>query len=485
MMDITKIYQLYKKEILVYGDVIVDIYIEGSVSKISPEAPVPVLVVEKMRKKLGGAANVAENLLSLGANVRVLGYSGQDENGNWLLHRLQDIHADCRYFIQFADYSTISKTRITSNKQQLIRYDIEKIYEPSFQYTEYIKKNVDCILENISALVISDYNKGAVTEVIAQILISEAKKRRIPVIVDPKGKNYYKYRDATLCTPNVKEINLLFDDDLIDDYAIKWKGETVIKDYHFDFLAITRSEKGIRLFSSDGMVDYPATCKDLIDVSGAGDTVVAILACALACDMTVQIGCVLANLAASVVCSKYGTSVLTMEELLKQIAGDGKYKHIGIEENDYILKNLKQNNKKVVFTNGCFDLLHAGHVYLLNQAKSLGDVLIVAVNSDDSVKKNKGKKRPIISEQNRITMLCALECVDYVILMNEKNPVSILKRIKPDIVVKGQDWEDKYMPEQTIVESYGGEIHFVPLKGKLSTTNIIRRIYECDDDFKK
>lgn len=274
----------------------------------------------------------------------------------------------------------------------------------------------------------------------------------------------------------------MLDDDFVDDNSIKCKGETIKKEYHFDYLAITRSEKGIRLFSNDGMVDYPSTCKDVIDVSGAGDTVVATFACAFACDMTVQVGCILANLAASVVCSKFGTAVLTMEELFEQIVSSGKYKYVGIEENDYVLKNLKQHNKKIVFANGCFDLLHAGHVYLLNQAKSFGDVLIVAVNSDNSVKENKGKKRPIISEQDRIAMLCALECVDYVILMNEKNPLSVLERIKPDIVVKGQDWEDKYMPEQTIIESYGGEIHFVPLRGKLSTTNIIRRIYECDGD---
>lgn len=473
---IEKIEKITRARVLIYGDMMVDKYIDGKVSRISPEAPVPVLSVTKKVSKLGGAGNVMDNIVSLGGNVRAIGYLGEDEDGSWALNALANKHIDTSMIRQYKNVKTITKTRLVSKNQQFLRCDEEEIKPVEDKYVHFVQENIDIILGEIDIVILSDYGKGAVTYEMAQLIIREARKRSIPIIVDPKGTAYEKYRGATMCTPNVKELSVVSGEELDTEEKLKEVGSRLRKELDIENLVLTRSEKGITLFENGETNDFPAVSKDVIDVSGAGDTVVATIACLYATGVDLKECCRLANLAASVVCSKFGTATLSLNELMEQVVSSGQFKYMSLIGAKYALASQKEKGKRIVFTNGCFDMLHAGHLSSFLQAKEFGDVLIVAVNSDQSVKQIKGEQRPIINEKNRIEMLCALECIDYVVLMNEDNPISIIKELKPDITVKGKDWENKYLPEREVVESYGGEVKFIELKGTLSTTNIIRKI---------
>jgi D-beta-D-heptose 7-phosphate kinase/D-beta-D-heptose 1-phosphate adenosyltransferase len=377
---------------------------------------------------------------------------------------------------QYDDCRTITKTRLTSKKQQFLRADEEIIKPAPKAYLDYLNEHINELFDGINVAIVSDYGKGAVTAEAAQLIIEEARKRKIPVFVDPKGKDYTKYRGATVCTPNMNEIRVVSGEKLETEEELRSVGSALRKDLGIENLAVTRSEKGITLFEETDINDFPAISKDVIDVSGAGDTVVATMACLYGCGIDLQECCKLANIAASIVCSKFGTATLTLSELMEQIVNSGQFKYVKLESAKYIVESLKEKGKKIVFTNGCFDMLHAGHLSSFVQAREFGDILVVAVNSDRSVKAIKGDSRPIIDEKNRIEMLCALEMVDYVVLMDDNNPINIIKTLKPDVTVKGKDWENKELPERSIVESYGGTVKFIEMKGTLSTTNIIKKI---------
>ncbi len=476
---------IQNKKLLVYGDYMVDQYIDGDISRISPEAPVPVLNVKKKWSKLGGAANVAENLISIGASVRTLGCVGNDEAGKWMIEEIGQKGIDTNFLYSFDDVKTIRKTRVTSRKQQFIRLDEEDIKDVSDEFVLIVKDRLTEIFEDIDLLILSDYAKGAVTEKIAQMLISYAKSIGIPVLVDPKGKDYAKYQGATMVTPNMKELSDVTGHTISSEEDILESCQNLRNTFDFQYLVVTRSEKGISVVSESEKRDFPAVDKDVVDVSGAGDTVISAIAALYACHIEIGECCRLANIAASIVCSKFGTATLTMNEWLGNISAGDNFKYVSLNTAKYIVRSLKENGKKIVFTNGCFDLLHAGHLSSFAQAKSFGDVLIVAVNSDSSVKRLKGEDRPIIDEENRIKMLCALEYIDYVVLMEDDNPMNIIRTLQPDITVKGKDWENKYLPEREIVESYGGEVKFIDLNGSLSTTNIIHKILGEQEEEKK
>ena len=482
MMNIQKLYEIKNVNVLVYGDFMIDKYINGNVNRISPEAPVPVIEIVEKKSKLGGAGNVINNIIALGANVRVLGYIGDDADGNFLLKSFNKTQVETTYMKKYKEIQTISKTRIVSKNQQFLRLDEERMEEPPKDYYEFLKENKNKIFQSISSLVISDYKKGAVNKKISQFLIREANQRNIPIIVDPKGTDYSKYNGATVCTPNVKEMSLVIGKDLNNEEIIKKEGIGLSNKIHLKYLMLTRSEKGISLIDAKNKSknDFPTMVKEVIDVTGAGDTVVATVAVMLPLHFSILEICKLCNVTASIVVSKFGTSTATFNELIYNLEKEnGDYKLVSLEKAKEISENLRKNGKKIVFTNGCFDLLHVGHVSSFKKAKEFGDVLIVAVNSDQSVKKNKGDLRPIINQEDRIAMISELECVDYVILMNDKDPSKLIKLLKPDFTVKGQDWKDKYMPEKEIVESYGGEIKFIELNKGKSTTNIINKVLEA------
>lgn len=308
-------------------------------------------------------------------------------------------------------------------------------------------------------------------------MISNANERGIPVIIDPKGKDYGKYAGAYACTPNVKELSDVVGHELTTEEDLRTAGLEVKRNAQIKNLLLTRSEKGISLFDNEGTVkDFPAVSKDVVDVTGAGDTVVCVAALMLVAGFSMEECCVLANIAASIVCSKFGAATLSLNELMEQIVNSGEFKLVDVTTARYVLDSLREKRKKIVFTNGCFDMLHAGHLASFLQARKYGDVLIVAVNSDQSVRRLKGETRPVINQNDRIAMLCALECVDYVILMEDDTPINLIKALKPDVTVKGRDWEDKNLPERPIVEEYGGQVCFINLEEGLSTTNIIRKI---------
>lgn len=477
-MNLEKLHQLGDVQILVYGDYMVDEYIDGAVERISPESPVPVLSITKRSSNLGGAGNVINNIVRLGGSVKAVGFVGRDDKGSWILKELDRLNVNREYLFQKDEISTIVKTRIRSRNQQFIRIDNEKIEDIPHQLADELLENIDYLIKGVNAVVISDYGKGAVTKGMAQAFISSAKNHGIPIIVDPKGMDYQKYQDATICTPNTLELKKVMQFDDLSEESISKNGKLLQTQLALDYLILTRSEKGISAFPSDTdeKWDYPVIKKDVVDVTGAGDTVVSILALSYTLGFSIEDCCNLANHAASIVCSKAGSATVTVNELVASIHQSGEFKQLDIENLSTTLEYLREQGKRIVFTNGCFDLLHAGHLSSFNQAKAMGDVLIVGVNSDASIKRIKGENRPIIDEDNRIAMLSALECIDYVVKMEEDNPVRLIEIIQPDIAVKGEDWRNKVIPEKEIIESYGGEMKFIKLSDGLSTTAIIEKI---------
>lgn len=476
-MNIESLENIKNVNSLVFGDFMVDKYIIGDVSRISPEAPIPVINITKTSYKLGGAGNVVNNLISLGGKVRILGTIGKDSNGEILTKAFNELNVDTSFFKEYKELVTIVKTRVVSRNQQFIRIDDEKKEPLLDEYKNFVKKNIDKVFKDIDVLIISDYNKGAVNKEFSNYLISEAKKHNIPVIVDPKGTDYSKYSGADICTPNVKELKDVTNSEINTEDDIKNNALEIIKKYNINNIMITRSEKGISLVCKDETKqDFPALAKEVSDVSGAGDTVVAMSALLLALNYDYSDICKIANVAASIVVSKFGTATVSINELMSSIVSNGEYKLQNINSLKYIINEQREKGKKIVFTNGCFDLLHVGHLYSLKEAKKYGDILVVAVNSDKSVKRYKGESRPIIDENDRIALLCALEIVDYVMLMDDDNPVNIIKTIKPDVCIKGEDWKNKKVPEEEIINSYGGRMEYIKLYPEYSTTKVIDKI---------
>lgn len=481
-MDSRQLYKMKEVTVMVYGDFMVDKYIHGEVNRISPEAPVPVLHVTGKERKFGGAGNVVSNLLAIGVNVRVAGFTGSDEDGMWLTDTFSKLGADTTYIENVDGLQTVIKTRITSRNQQFIRLDEEKPENITQDMEARIRNRVFDMLQDVDAVILSDYGKGNVTPGVAQGIIDACIQRKIPVVVDPKGVDYSKYKGATVCKPNEKELAVATGMTLVTDEDVE-KAGLILKDQNgIDNLIVSRSEKGIMFLSArNTRKDFPTKAQEVIDVTGAGDTVVSMIASTMAIGAELEDSCKLANMAAAIVCSKFGAASASLEELVDAVEQGAKDKTFTLEEVQKRLQNAREQGKTIVFTNGCFDLLHAGHLSSFRQARQYGDILIAAVNSDASVKRIKGDNRPIINEENRIRMVSALKYVDYVVLMEENDPTRLISVLKPDVVVKGRDWEGKYMPERETIESYGGKMQFIDLEKGLSTTEIIERVMTCYD----
>lgn len=485
--------------VLVYGDFMVDNYIHGSVTRISPEAPVPVLQVESKLSKLGGAGNVVNNIISLGASVKTLGGVGKDVEGQWIIDELRIRGIETRYVQQFMELQTISKTRLVSRNHQLLRYDEENVNDMPHEYLKYLEENEEDIFQGIHIVVISDYGKGTVIKSIAQFLIKAARARSISVVVDPKGKDYSKYMGASVCTPNTKELGDVIGEILNTEEDLEKAGKRVRKSVQLENLLLTRSEKGISLFDNmDNKKDFPAASKDVVDVTGAGDTVVATVALLMVAGFSMEECCVIANIAASIVCSKFGASTLSLNELMQQIEHQGNnsiypnkvFKNINqVGYLDKQIKNYKadgikpiilerKKGRKIVFTNGCFDILHTGHVKYLQSAKQLGDCLVVGINSDSSVRKLKGITRPINSLEDRMDLLAALESVHYVVGFEEDTPLELIRAVMPDVLVKGGDYKVEDIVGAELVISNGGIVTTIPFVEGKSTTRIIQSIQD-------
>lgn len=481
-MDSRQLYKMKEVTVMVYGDFMVDKYIHGEVNRISPEAPVPVLHVTRKERKFGGAGNVVSNLLALGVKVRVTGFTGSDEEGMWLTDTFSKLGADTTYIENVNGLQTVIKTRITSRNQQFIRLDEEKPENITQDMEARIRNRVFDMLQDVDAVILSDYGKGNVTPGVAQGIIEACIQRKIPVVVDPKGVDYSKYKGATVCKPNEKELAVATGMTLVTDEDVE-KAGLILKDQNeIDNLIVSRSEKGIMFLSAQNMrKDFPTKAQEVIDVTGAGDTVVSMIASTIAIGAELEDSCKLANMAAAIVCSKFGAASASLEELIDAVEQGTKDKTFTLEEVQKRLQNAREQGKTIVFTNGCFDLLHAGHLSSFRQARQYGDILIAAVNNDASVKRIKGDNRPIINEEDRMRMVSALKYVDYVVLMEENDPTRLISVLKPDVIVKGRDWEGKYMPERETIESYGGKMQFIDLEQGLSTTEIIDKVMTCYD----
>lgn len=466
------------KRLLVVGDVMLDKYIWGEVGRISPEAPVPIVRGTRQEAKPGGAANVAMNLACLGAQTTVVGITGGDEDERLLESSLRTCDVTS-HLLPSAEFPTITKTRILSGSQQMLRLDFERLGTiESVAYDRLIEKSLS-LLPGSHALVLSDYAKGAITPAVCQTLIPAARKLGIPILVDPKSQDYRHYRGATTICPNLNELANATRTDSANLEALLAAAEAMVTDLDIEFLTATLSEKGIALVRPGNRFLAPALARQVFDVSGAGDTVIAVLALCLASGLQPETAVQLANVAAGIVVGKVGTVPVEKHELLAalspQIALHAEDQVLTREELVQRVELWKANGERVVFTNGCFDLLHIGHITLLEQARQFGDRLIVAINSDASVTALKGPTRPIVSQHERARVLAALAAVDAVVIFDEPTPLAMIMASRPDVIVKGGDYKADSIIGADEVASWGGEVRIVPLVEGFSTTRLIEK----------
>lgn len=457
--------------IIVIGDVMLDRYWSGKAARISPEAPVPVVQVKAVEERVGGAGNVALNIARLGGKVTLLGVVGDDAEGVTLKQLLEPAGVDCDFVVE-KGFRSICKLRVMAQHQQLIRLDFEDT-PIAFDRDALLARLLRYLPEN-QAIVFSDYGKGTLADV--EYYIRHAKQSGVKVLVDPKGIDYRRYAGADVITPNLAELQAVVG--ICDDEgSLLEKGRALLKQQHIPTLLLTRGEAGMTLIQQDQAHSLPAQAKDVFDVTGAGDTVIAVMALGVALDMPLIEAMYLANLAGGIVVGKLGTSTVSLQELTRAMHGDrdSLYGIVSEDELVKIIARAKAHDEKIIMTNGCFDLLHAGHVTYLEQAKSLGDRLIVAVNADASVKKLKGGSRPINGLQERMTVLAALSCVDWVVSFKEETPERLYCKLLPDVLVKGGD----YSPDQVVggdcVAKAGGAVKILQFVDGQSTTAMINR----------
>lgn len=466
---------------LVIGDLMLDRYLIGEVERISPEAPVPVVLLKQQEERAGGAANVAANLAKLGIPTRLAGFIGNDTDGQLLSDLIGGIGIDTQAIVRAQMHPTITKTRIVGGHQQMMRLDQESRADYSNDDITQIQKQVEMALAARPAIIVlSDYAKGVLENVFTSNLIVEARKLGIPILVDPKGRDYSKYRGATALTPNKRETADACGINVHDNEALLSAAQTLRAQLQLEFLAVTRGEEGISLFEAGSARHIPATAKQVFDVSGAGDTVIATLAAGLIHQLPHHEALHLANIAAGVVVGKVGTVPITREDLLQALvteeATNQADKVCDMPALKARVNHWRSRGERIVFTNGCFDLLHAGHVTYLEAARKTGDRLILGLNTDRSVKALKGPTRPIIHESDRARVLAALEAVDAVILFDEDTPLTLIKAIQPDVIAKGSDYTEAQVVGAAEVKSWGGKVALIPVVPGRSTTGILEKL---------
>lgn len=465
----------HSARVLVFGDAMLDRYWHGPTTRISPEAPVPVVNIKNTEDRAGGAGNVALNMATLGVQTTLMATTGDDDNAKILTNLLQPSGVNTAFF-RHPELPTITKLRILSRHQQLIRLDFEESFHGVALEELYLSYEQQ--LNNHDVVVLSDYGKGTLHDI--QRLIKSARKNNIPVLIDPKGTDFEPYRGATLLTPNLSEFEAVVgschsDEDLVH------KALQLIKEYDLNALLVTRSEKGMTLIQSDGSTFHqPTKAREVFDVTGAGDTVISVLAAALAAKQTLQQATVLANTAAGIVVAKIGTATANPEELRLELRNDNHLTASIFDEKSLlaIVNEAKASGEIIVMTNGCFDIIHPGHVQYLNEAKALGDRLIVAVNTDESVSRLKGVNRPINTLEHRMAVLSGLKSVDWVVPFSEDTPERLICSILPSILVKGGDYQVEQVAGGQCVQNNGGKVTILSFKDNCSTTAIVNKIQE-------
>lgn len=473
--------RLRDTRVLCVGDVMLDRYIYGDVQRISPEAPIPVLKVRDERAMLGGAGNVVRNLSALGAQVSFVSVVGDDDAGREIAAMLGELgDVTSRLATDGTRRSTI-KTRYVGMSQQMLRADLESDAALSLSVQDEVIRHIQSLLLDVQVLVLSDYGKGVLTSDVCKVAIEEARDRNIPVIVDPKGRNYYRYSGASVITPNRRELSEATGIALSDDASIVDSARGLMSQFGISSVLVTRSQQGMSVVDGETAVTHlPAEAREVFDVSGAGDTVVSTLAAALAAGFSLVDAAGLANVAAGLVVGKVGTAVVYRDELsaklrdrvLASLEDKVAVQHAAQD----IVAGWRHKGLRVGFTNGCFDLLHPGHVALLGQARALCDRLVVGLNSDASVSRLKGPTRPIQPDIARATVLASLANVDLVVMFEEDTPAKLIEMLRPDVLIKGGDYTVETIVGAEFVQSYGGSVEIIDLVPGFSTTQTVEKM---------
>lgn len=470
-------------QVLVVGDLMLDEYIWGKVERISPEAPVQVVEVRRDDLRLGGAGNVINNLVALGAKVTVASVLGNDSDGRLLMQQLDLLGVDTTGIVLADGRTTSRKTRVLASNQQIVRIDRETRAEISPDQERQLANQVRAILPACQVILVSDYLKGVLSEGLLQAIIASGRAAGVPVVVDPKGDDYRKYRGACVLTPNRKETQVASGVTIHDETSLCRAGRSLRAALDLDALVLTRSEEGMSLFFRDGREEHmPTEAREVFDVSGAGDTVLSVIGLGLAAGLTLEDAARLSNVAAGIVVGKVGTSTVSPAEILDVIGRRHKDGDLKIHDSRILARFMDERRargEKVVFTNGCFDLLHVGHVKYLQAARKLGDLLVLGLNSDASIRRLKGEKRPLIGQDERAHILAALDCIDYVVIFDEDTPHNLIATLRPDILVKGGDYTPAGVVGKELVESWGGRVELIRFVDGKSTTNIIEKILQA------
>ncbi|WP_288893892.1 bifunctional heptose 7-phosphate kinase/heptose 1-phosphate adenyltransferase [uncultured Megasphaera sp.] len=474
-------YTLSQLRIAVIGDVMLDKYVFGKVQRISPEAPVPVNKVECTKAVLGGAANVAANLAFLHCKVALAGTIGDDENACIFSEIVKHANIESSGVLVRKHCMMTTKMRVLGAQQQMLRLDFEAYTDSTAEEEKYFVSWLQAHIQaGLDGLIISDYQKGVLTPNLTQTLIHMAKKAGILVLVDPKGVDWLKYEGADFITPNIKEVAQCLGNNIENtNEDVVQAGMNIHEQYRVKHILVTRSEKGLTLIRDDGKVwNNAATAQEVFDVSGAGDTVAAVFMAAMVGHLSIQAGLLLSNVAAGIAVSKVGTYPIHQEDLLQwwqqHFARKNQNNHMSSwQEVAEKIKNWQRAGETVVFTNGCFDLVHRGHIVYLQEAALLGDHLVVGVNSDASVRRLKGKTRPFIKEEDRLLLLRSLRCVDEAVLFTEDTPEKVLSVLKPDILVKGGD----YQRDEVLGKEFVKSVEIMPFSPGYSTTALVQKIY--------
>lgn len=468
--------------VLVIGDLILDRYIWGSVDRISPEAPIQVLESEREELRLGGAANVAQNLLALDAEVRCLSVVGTDGAGDQIIGRLRKRGANLEGVLRNEDRNTPLKTRMLAQQQQVLRLDREDTYDITGDLEGDLLEHLRNQLDWAQVALFCDYRKGILTADLLHKGLSLCRNHGVKTIIDPKGEDYERYRGTYAIAPNRKETEQATGIELKEESDYREAASILQEKLACELVIVTRGPEGISLFENQDLeVHVPAEAIEVFDVTGAGDTVMAVLGLVIGAGEPPLMAVRLANIAGARAVAQLGTAVISREQLLdfytdRNRRGSGKV--LDLPELKEILENERSDGHSIVFTNGCFDLLHRGHIRSLEFAANQGNILVVGVNSDHSVALNKGEERPILPEEDRIELLASIEMVDFVVPFDGETPRDLIEELQPDVLVKGEDWKGRNIVGREVVEEQGGRVAFAPLEQGISTTKIIERIRE-------
>ena len=467
-----------RKQVLVVGDLMLDRYMWGTVERISPEAPVPVLSPGREATRVGGAGNVALNLAGFGLQVAVAGFTGEDENRDRLLEDFAEHGIDTSAVITLSDRPTITKTRVIAGHQHVLRVDLEDLSDIDSGSRKRLFQAVMAKLP-VDAIILSDYAKGALSTDLCQRLIEAAKETATPVLVDPKGFDFSKYAGASVLTPNLLELSRAggVSADQTDD--LDNIARAYVDSLGLQFLVLTRGRDGMTLVAEDQTVHSPAEAREVYDVSGAGDTVIASIAAAMLGNLNYVDMLHMANLAAGYVVGRVGTVAIEQTFLMRALHAEEQALSESVYSQDELLllvEEWRNREQRIVFTNGCFDIVHAGHVSFLHKAAREGNKLIVGINTDSSARALKGDTRPINGQDDRACIIAALAAVDAVILFDEETPLNLIKALQPDVLVKGADYRKDQVVGATEVESLGGRVVLVPIVEGKSTSELVRKI---------